>query len=1222
VGAWAIEVIAALAVAAGVCGMSGDGSEEGASRRTQASSNTSVAPIARYDRDIRPLFADHCFKCHGPDPSARRADLRLDQSESATAARDGETPIVPGHPDSSELWKRITSDDPDEMMPPPKSGKRALSAEERELVRAWIASGAAYEPHWSFVAPKRPAPPSVKNEAWCRNPIDRFVLARLEAEGIAPSPRADPETLVRRVFLDLTGLPPTPEELDAFAADDAKGDGLAYERMVDRLLGEEPYQSRTAERLATPWMDAARYADTCGIHTDDGRQMWAWRDWVLAAYRDNMPYDRFLTEQLAGDLLPDATVSQKIASGFNRNHVTTDEGGAIPEEYLVEYAVDRASTTASAFLGLTMGCARCHDHKFDPISNEEFYRFYAYFNSVEEPGLYTQTPDANRAYEPFMELPTPEQSEKLAGLRKDLDGLRELLAKVTPEEAREHAAFLEALPGEAGVSWMPTELASARSTVEGGPKLTPLGDGSVLASGPNPDADVHEFVVRASEPSADIRMVLLEALQVPSLGQGRVGRFENGNAVLSGVEVEAVTRDDPAKFRGVEVSWLWSDYAQDNGDYHFTNALLNTRNMDRGWAVGGQMLTGNRRLLLLLKEPIRADAGEDVRIRLRYESIHLKHALGRVRFTLGSIEHVEKLPVVFGNWRLVGPFPGESPEKVYDAAYGPETAASIDFAQNFGNGNQFWRFDANLRDGAVVPLAQGVNVTYVGRMIYAASARPLQLSLGSDDGFRLFVNGKEAASHQIDRTAAPDQDKATIQLQAGANVIVMKIVNTGGDSAYYFKALSPDDAYPTDLVAGLIPAEARAPESAERMRHAWNMSRNPQFRERQSRMDGMDRQVAEIQAKVPRTMVMKELPTPRPTFVLKRGQYDAPDKSHPVERGVPAALGTLPKGAPANRLGLARWMVSADNPLTARVAMNRLWEMVFGTGLVKTSEDFGQRGEWPSHPELLDWLAVEFREGSAGGAGGARWDVRRMLRLMVTSETYRQSSAVRAELKDRDPENRLLASYPRRRLGAEQIRDQALAVSGLLVEKFGGPSVKTYQPEGLWQEGALPASNTRIYERGKGEDLYRRSLYTYWKRAVPPPSMQAFDAPTREYCVVHRANTGTPLQALVLWNDPQFVEAARVLAERTLSHPGDDRERLTELFRRCTSRRPEDAEASALARALADWRTRYAAAPGDARKLLAVGDTPAPDTVDAAELASWTMLAGAVLDLYRTTTQE
>ncbi len=1156
-----------------------------------------------YDRDVRPILSDRCFRCHGPDSNKRKVELRLDVAEVATADRGGYAAIAPGSPEKSEMIRRVSSTDDEVRMPPPTSGRRPLSADERDIVRRWISEGAKYEPHWSFVPPARPPLPDVKDASWPRNPVDCFVLEKLEREGVAPSPDADPQTLIRRLFLDLTGLPPTPEETDAFLAD-ARPD--SWDRWADKLLSEEPYQTRYAERMATPWLDAARYADTCGIHMDAGRQIWPWRDWVLAAYRDGMPFDRFLTEQLAGDLLPDATEQQKVASGFNRNHVTTDEGGAIAEEYLVEYAVDRAATTSSVFLGLTMGCARCHEHKFDPISQEEFYRFYSLFDSIEEPGLYSQLPDPNRAFEPFMEVPRPEQKTELAELRSRIEEEKQALDAPAPEEDEQREAFFADLVQRGGLSWEPAKLVAATSS--GGATFALQEDGSALASGLNPDKDDHTLVLRTQ--ATGLRLVLLEALADPSFVEGRVGRANNGNAVLSGVTAEAVSLADPSRREPVKFMWAWADREQKDGDYGVANLLDARAGGEHGWAVDAHRSAGGREALLLADAPFGFEGGTELSVVLEYRSMYAKHVFGRVRLSLGRIgdEGLAMLPAAASAWYLVGPFPADSGKAAYETAFGPEEGAVLDFARNFGVGNQYWRFDGSLEDGKLNNgLPQGLVAAYVGRRIFAPTARKVEASLGSDDGFRLFLDGVEIAGKEIDRSLAADQDQVALDLHAGASTLVLKVVNTGGLAGFYWRSKDREGELAGDLVAALLPEAARSADLSGRIRGAWRTKFSPAYRERAEKVASLGLRIAEVEAAVPRTMVMQELPTPRETFVLVRGRYDHPDKSRPVTRGVPAALGKLPEGAPADRRGLAQWMTAAENPLVARVAANRLWEQVFATGLVRTSEDFGMQGEWPSHPALLDWLAVELRESG--------WDVKRMVRLLVTSRTYRQSSRTRPELAERDPEDRWLAWFPRKRLPAEQIRDQALYVSGLLVEHLGGPSVKPYQPEGLWQEVAMIQSNTRDFVRGQGSDLWRRSLYTYWKRACPPPALQTLDAPTREFCTIRRATTNTPLQALALWNDVQFVEAARALAERALSEPGGEPDRLARMFRRCTGRAPYPREVERLTAALEHFRKRYVDTPDEAAKLATVGEAPLAEGLDAAEVAAWTLVASALLNL-------
>lgn len=1197
---------AALPVAAFSVAAAG---ESGAARGADLAAKSAGNPI-RYSRDIRRLLSDRCFQCHGPDAGTREADLRLDEPASALSARPDGAAIVPGDPEASLLWKRINSHDADEVMPPPTANKRPLSDQERQLLRAWIAQGAEYEPHWAFVPPVRHAPPPVRDESWCRNDIDRFVLAAMESAGTHPSPEADRSTLLRRVFLDLTGLPPTPGELVEFAADPSPD---AYERWVDRLLTQEPYRTRLAERLAVPWLDASRYADTCGIHTDNGRQLWPWRDWVLRAFRDNMPYDRFLTEQLAGDLLPEPTIDQLVATGFNRNHVTTDEGGAIPEEYLVEYAADRASTTASVFLGLTMACARCHDHKFDPITQEDFFSFYAFFNSIEEPGLYSQTQDAKRAYEPFMAVPAPEQQAKIAAIETRIAAADAAMREIAPDEAEQRAAFVRAFMAESGIAWADAKVVDAKSS-DASTKLEVQPDGFILASGAAPA--VEDYIITLSSGSstpAGHRLLLVEATAPDGDPFKPAGRNFNGNAVLTDVRI--ATRDSRAAetdWAEIPLRWAWADHEQADGNHAVVNVLDAS---DReGWAIAGHQKPGKRLLLVLTESPIASSPETAIRITLGFRSIYAEHSLARVRLSLGSINDaaLAKLPASIGRWHVAGPFTAPRAE-LFDRAFGPESGP-VSPARTFGENQPPWRFDLRLVDNSPVPLGDGTNVFYVGRTIYSPTARTLDLSLGSDDGFRLFVNDAEAASRNTERGVAPDQDAAKISLRPGANSVVLKVVNTGGASGYFHAAKPRTDDLPRDFLAALLPETAVSEQHAELAAAAWRRAYLPAYREAEAAQQALFAEKKRLEDNLPRTMIMKELPMPRETFVLTRGQYDKPDRSRPVQRGVPKALGALAPGAPRNRLGLAQWLISAENPLTARIAVNRTWEMVFGAGLVRTSEDFGLQGEWPSHPELLDTLAVEFREGG--------WNVHALLRAIVTSSTYRQSSRIRTDLAETDPENRLLAFYPRRRLGAEQIRDLALYSSGLLVEQLGGESVKTYQPDGLWQEVAMLASNTRIFARGEGADLWRRSLYTYWKRACPPPSLQTLDAPTREACTIRRATTNTPLQALVTWNDEQFVEAARALAHRALQDVGDDEARAASLFVRCTGRMPDDEELSLLLGALADFRSRFAESPQDAAMLVTIGASPAPQDVPWSELAPWTMLANAVLNLHETITQD
>ncbi|MBK9385587.1 MAG: DUF1553 domain-containing protein [Planctomycetes bacterium] len=905
-----------------------------------------------------------------------------------------------------------------------------------------------------------------------------------------------------------------------------------------------------------------------------------------------------------GDLLPEPTVDQKIATGFLRAHVTTDEGGAIDEEYLVEYAADRATTVSSVFLGLTMGCARCHDHKYDPLTQGDFYSLYAFFNSNEEPGLYSQSPDPNRAHEPFLTVPTPEQQRAADGLRSLAQALREELARETPEDLAARAEFLQSLPLKAGLAWAPLELIGARSLEGAALAIEP--DGSVFASGENPAQDEHHLELRTVR--RGLRLLALEALADPRLPGGKVGRAPNGNAVLESVELEVAPASDPQRKERVKLSWAWADHEQGDGDYRATNVLASGDGL--GWAVDAHRKDGDRLLLLLAEKPFGFDGGSVLTLRLGYRTQYSQHVLGRVRVSLAALSDrgAELLPIGRSGWHRVGPFQADTSDEAFDRAFGPEQGERVDLAARFGaEGKLAWRAEPGLRDGQSFRLEEGKLATYVATRFYVPSARQVELSLGSDDGFRLYLDGEEVAQRRVDRGVAPDQDRATIALKPGVHWLVMKIANTGGAGAVYLRPQPNAGELAGDLALALLPAEARDARYGARVAEAWKAAYSKRHTQTREQLAAAERDLKALEDRFARTMVMKERSEPRPAYVLTRGAYDHPDRSRPAPRAVPAALGRLPEGAPVNRLGLAQWLVARENPLVARVTVNRLWEWIFGQGLVRTSEDFGIQGEWPSHPELLDWLAMELiRSG---------WRLSHVIELMVTSSTYLQSSVRRPELDAIDSENLLLGRSHRRRLSAESIRDQALYLSGLLVERLGGPSVKPYQPDGLWQEVAMLQSNTRIFQRDEGEALWRRSLYTYWKRACPPPALMAFDAPTREFCTTRRSITNTPLQALVLWNDEQHVEAARELAERTLREAREDHARLTTLYRRTTGQRPDARTMERLAEALAHFRQRYDGAPHDARRLLAVGMAPRDGELGDVELAAWTMIASACLNL-------
>jgi hypothetical protein len=1003
-----------------------------------------AAEPIQFNRDVRPILSEYCFACHGPDNAGRKAKLRLDDRASAIKAGA----IEPGKPDSSELIRRIFAHDTDVRMPP-ASTKKSLTEKHRATLKRWIETGADYQGHWAFSPPVRPAEPVVSDASWLRNPIDRFVLARLEQQGLKPSPEADRRTLARRLSLDLLGLPPTPEQVEAFVNDRSPN---AYEAYVDRLLQSPHY----GERMAMPWLDGARYADSNGFQTDSERYMWRWRDWVIDAFNKNQPFDQFTIDQLAGDLIANATPEQRIATGFSRNHRINEEGGAIPEEWLVELVADRVETTSLVWLGLTMGCARCHDHKYDPITQKDFYRFFAFFNNVPEGG----TGGAGNSA-PIMRAPRAGDVETLARLdaaiaaaerdvRTKEKGLPAMQAEW--EKTFSHNA---AKPADTWVMLQPSSVVSVN-----GATVTRLDDGSYLASGKNPSRD--SYTIMSAIPVPRLTGILLDVLPHESLPEKSFGRHLNGNFILDAFEVE-VSRSGDVKPQIVAISKAMADYSQPGWPIE----SVIDRRRGQGWAGSGNEPSKRvpRQAVFTLAEPITVSGGMTLTVRMRHDA-HITHAIGRFRLSV--------------------------------------TAAPV----------------PAFRNQSGVPDA-------------------------------------------ILKALAVDRDKRTETQKA--------------DVANYFRS-----HYAGDLtVADRVLAAARKAK-------------------------------ADFEATVPTVMVMQEMPKPRDTFVLIRGQYDK--KGDRVTMGLPAALPPMPDGAPTNRLGLAKWLVDPSNPLTARVAVNRFWEKFFGIGIVKTSENLGLQGEYPSHPELLDWLAAEFVR--------LKWDMKAIQKTIVMSATYRQSSAVTPDMFEMDPENRLFARGPRFRLQAELVRDNALAISGLLVPTIGGKSVRPYQPAGVWNETSV-YGNLLNYQHDKGDGLYRRSMYTIWKRTAAPPQMLMFDSPSREYCTVKRSRTNTPLQALTLLNDITFVEASRVLAERMILEGGSSPEsRIRFAFRRAVSRDPSDEELRPLVRGLQDRLRKYRAQPDLARKLISIGESKPDAKLDAAELAAHTLAASVILNLDETVTKE
>lgn len=1024
-------------------------------------------PLPRLDfsRDVQPILSNHCWNCHGRDEAARQADLRLDRRETAIAkTKDGRTPIAPGDPHHSDIIARIDAHD-DTQMPPAEFGK-PLTETQRAILKRWVTEGAAFAQHWAFIPPQRSALPAVKRADWPRNAMDRFVLHKLEAAGMSPSPEAERSVWLRRVTLDLTGLPPTLEERQAFLADQSAN---AYETVVDRLLKS----SRHAERMAMHWLDAARYADTNGYNNDEFRTLWPWRDWVIDAYARNIPYDQFLTEQLAGDLLPDATLSQKVATGFNRNHVLTTEGGIIEEEYRVEYVADRVHTTATVFLALSLQCARCHDHKYDPFAQRDYYRFAAFFNNIPDKVVpYSQ----GRMAEPLLKVPSPAQTEEQCRLEARRD---ELAASL---KARENEIDADLTKWEASLT--PEQIA----------KSAPVG---LVAHFPL-DETGGTTVTNTVAPD---RIASIQGKFASTDGKLGTALDFDGTTFVAAGETGAFESDQACSF----AAWIYPTSTQPSTIL----SRMDEANAHRGYDVileGGKLAS------------------------------HFVHHWPDKAFKV-----MTKQPLSLNAWHHI--------TVTYD---GSRKATGMKIYID-GQAQEFDATTNNTVDGTLTT----DKPFHIGRRHTSAPF------LGRIDDVQIYS------------TAISTED-ATL-LAKGESLSGLKEILAIAPANRTAAQMARVKAYYLDQVDA--PAKAWKTELAD-----------------------IPKKLADLDKTIPVTMVMGEMTPRRPTHILKRGQYD--QLGDEVQPGIlPAFPGTNTEAS--SRLELARWLTDPQHPLTARVAVNRWWEMLFGTGIVETAEDFGVQGALPSHPELLDWLATELIT--------QKWDTQAILKQIVLSATYRQSSHVSAESLGHDPHNRLLGRGPRYRLPAETVRDNALAISGLLVEKVGGPSVKPYQPEGLWED--VSVERREKYAPDLGDGLYRRSMYTFWKRTCPPPGMSAFDAPDRETCVIRRARTNTPLQALVLLNDPTYVEAARKFAERVMTTAVSPDERLETAFALALCRSPDNAESRILLNVYQSALRRFNADSAGAEKLLAIGYSKRSDKFNVTELAAWTAVSSLILNL-------
>ncbi len=1019
-----------------------------------------------FSYQIRPLLSDRCFRCHGPDAGKRKAKLRLDMRAGALKALPeigkGWAVVKPGDPEKSELIRRIFTDDDDDRMPPPDS-HLSLSPAEKALLERWVVEGADYRPHWSLVPVHAADVPKPAGGTALANPIDAFVRARLEDEGLTPAPQAPPGILIRRLAFNLTGLPPTPAEIDAFEADRSPG---AYARVVDRYLASPAY----GERMAMDWLDLARYADTYGYQADVDRDMSPYRDWVIRAFNDNLPYDQFLTWQLAGDLLRNATTEQRIATAFNRLHRQTNEGGSIEEEFRTEYVIDRVNTFSTAMLGLTMECARCHDHKFDAITQRDYFSMFAFFNNIDESGLYSHFTSATPS--PSLLLWPPEKK-----IPHDL-----VQARIAAAEAGLEATSRAARP--AFHAWIGTTPGTAR--------VIP----------PVPIAHLEFNTVTGDTTPDRVSTVGAQLVDGPILvpddpGPGRSNgalKFSGDNQVVH-PGVRQFSRTDPFSL-----------------------------------SLRLKPVTTQDRAILVHQSRAWSDAGS------RGFELTLEHGrpfFGLIHFWPGNAIAVRaKRPLPLNAWsRLVVTYDGSSRasgmrlylnglplaadvvrDHLYkDIGYGPATGDRSSESHPFAIGARFR--DSGFKDGSIDDLQVFDTCLTTAEVVSAV---------------RLDRRDGAAFGHFLARQHPPS-------------------------------------------VAAL--AELR------RLREEENA----------------------LVSNTPEIMVMEELRRPRPAHLLKRGAYDAPGEI--VPRDTPASLPAFPKNQPRNRLGLAHWLTDRTNPLAARVVVNRIWRMHFGRGLVASQEDFGSQGRLPSHPVLLDWLAATFMDSG--------WDIKTLHTLIVTSDTFRQASRPVTVNAGRDPGNELLTRGPKIRLMAEQVRDNALAASGLLTRTIGGPSVKPYQPAGLWEQ----SGTGKTYKQDTGDNLYRRSLYTFWRRTSPPPSMVTFDAVSREVCTARRDVTATPLQSLVLLNDPQFVEAARVLAERLLQRfPNNAPARHREAFRALIGRTPDATEAGILSRLFDEQRDLFASHAGDAAKLLAVGESAWDKTLPPAEFAATAMVVNGIMN--------
>ncbi len=1157
-----------------------------------------------FNRDVRPILSENCLKCHGPDDKQRSAGLRLDTFVGATAKqKSGKHALVPGKPEQSELIARIFATDYRQM--PPSHSNKTLSEAQKRTLQRWVAAGGRYEPHWAFVPPKQAPLPSVRGRNWPRNPIDRFVLARLEKAGLSPAPEADRYTLVRRVYLDLIGLPPTPEEADFFARDTRPD---AYERLVERLLASRHY----GERWARSWLDLARYADTNGYEKDKPRSMWPYRDWVIKALNADMPFDRFTITQIAGDMLPHATLDERVATGFHRNTMINEEGGSDPLEYRFHAVVDRVATTGTAWLGLTVGCAQCHTHKFDPIPHRDYFRMMAFLNNADEPVL---------------DLPQPEVAKKRAQIEREI--------------AQREADLENRFPLAQPIKWLQPEAANGlKVAAVSGAAVENLPDGSVRIGGSAPDKDTYTAALTGD--GAPVTAVRLEALTDPSPGNGGPGRTAHGNFVLSEITASVAPKDAPEKAQAVRFVRAEADFSQEG--FPAQNAVDGKD--DTGWAVQGQGRANiNRTLTLYLEKPVALPAGARWTFKME-QNFGSRHTLGRFRLSLGQpapdsdprpleLRRRERMLTAFAAWKK----PLEEKTVRWTVLKPARARANVPVLRILPDASVLSTSDITKHDVYEVDyraLPAGVTalrlealpheslpaggpgrVYYEGQrgdfffneMTVKANSQPAKLTkaLASFGNAKAAIDGDPLSGWSINGGQGKAHTAVFVfekPLPAGSLALQMHFERYYASSLGRFRVSVTTDpkageaALPPDVEAVLaLPGARRSAAQNQRLLRQFLLT-TPELAGERDAIEKLRRE----RPAFPTTLVFQERAPehPRVTHLYHRGEFLQPKEA--VTPGVLSVLPSLPKGAPPNRLSFAKWLVAPNNPLTARVTVNRHWATLFGRGIVRTTDDFGYQGEAPTHPELLDWLAVEFMRMG--------WSQKKLHRLIVTSAAYRQASRVTPQKRARDPENRLLSRGPRFRLEAELIRDTALTASGLLSHKMGGPSVFPPQPPGITTEGAY---GPLAWNVSPGEDRYRRGLYTFAKRTASYAMFNTFDAPSGEATCPRREVSNTPLQALTLLNNAVFVEAAQALGRRIAARPGTMEEKAAYLFRRCVTRPPTNDELAAVTAFYAAQKARLEKKEIDAPTL--AGSSKGSSAKDTTERAAWTLTARSLLNL-------